>query len=230
MIRQFTVTLFAAVLAVFGGAAPALAVFDLSITEIWPGNEPDDNLSADWFEITNSGDMAWTAASDGELYYDDESFNVGDATLVNGIASIPAGGSAIVLIGDEPTDGIIAEWTSLWSSTSPVNLNLFPVGWTDGAGLGQGGDAVGIWIGTPSGVPDLFATYPDATLDGGQSYDVSLGAFSVVDNANGAVMTTTVSNMGQAAVGSPGTRVPEPGSLLLIALGIAACTASYRGR
>ena len=45
-------------------SSQALALYDLQITEIWPGNFPNDsngdNQTGDWFELTNLGDMAWT--------------------------------------------------------------------------------------------------------------------------------------------------------------------------
>ncbi len=49
-------------------ATPALAQFNLQITEMWPGNEPGNNLTEDWFEIVNFGDAAWISGVDGDLY------------------------------------------------------------------------------------------------------------------------------------------------------------------
>jgi hypothetical protein len=213
-------------------SAPASAAYDLQVTEIWPGNEPGDNLSPDWFEITNFGDTDWVAANDGDLWYDDDSFDAGAADPISGVASIPAGGSAVFLVSDNADD--IPAFTSLWSSTTPTPLSLFPIGIVDGSGLGQGGDGVGIWITaetTPTGLPDVMATYPDSNLNGGQSYDVGLSAFSVIGNENGAVDTTMLNDMNQGAIGSPGTRrVPEPAAISLGILGVACLVGRLRHR
>jgi hypothetical protein len=193
-----------------------LAAFDLQITEIWPGNEPGSNLSQDWFELTNVGDMAWTAATDGDLYFDDESGAVADADLMSGLASIAAGESVIYVDGD--IAGATA-WSDLWDDV----VVLPQVGYYNGAGLGQGGDAVVLFLDDlAAGVnltPFTGAGYPDAGANGGQSYDTVLMAFSTVGNANGAVATLIVNDEGQPAIGSPGPAVPEPASLLLLLLG-----------
>lgn len=76
-----------------GGAGHKLAhaVSDLQITEIWPGNEPGSNLTSDRFELTNYGDTAWVAATDGDLYFDDDSQDGTTADLLKGISTILPG-------------------------------------------------------------------------------------------------------------------------------------------
>jgi uncharacterized protein YjbI with pentapeptide repeats len=205
-----TRALLALLLAALAGGidhTPALGAFTLSISEIWPGNTSTTNLSADWFEITNSGDTAWVAATDGDLWYDDSSPNAANAVPLAGVSTIPAGGSAVYVIGSA-TDAL--NWTTLWSSTHPDPMALFQVGTaTGGAGLGQGGDAVNIWVTstTPAGAPNIGASFPNANSNGGRSYDVALGAFSVIGNANDAVATTKSIDF-EAAVGSPGVSQP----------------------
>ena len=203
-------------------AAPGWADFDLQITEIWPGNEPGANLSEDWFEVTNFGDMAWTAAVNGDLYFDDESFDETTADLMSGVDSIAPGESVIFVNGGE--DGA-AEWIALWSP----DITLPQVGSYNGAGLSQGGDAVGLFLDIDANGPDadeLFETqaYPDANLAAGGSYDVLLGQFSTVGNAAGAVATTTLNDVNQPVVGSPGSIVPEPttAGLIIVASGLLA--------
>lgn len=200
--------------ALFAAASPALAGFDLQITEIWPGNEPGANLTNDWFELTNFGDTAWTAAADGDLYFDDDSFDFMVADLMMGIASIAPGESVIFV------DGSPVDWMNVWGP----DLAAAPqVGFYAGSGLSQGGDGVGLFLDTDFNGPqagELFETevYPDANLVGGQSYDVVLAAFSVSGNASGAFATTAVNDSFQPAVGSPGS-IPEPTSIALLALG-----------
>ncbi len=191
--------------------------YDLQITEIWPGNEPGANLTEDWFELTNFGDSVWTAAVDGDLWFDDDSFDPTTADLLSGVPSI-APGESVIFVDGNVAGG--AEWVTIWG---PEISPLPQVGTYEGAGLGQGGDAIGLWIsvGAPAGTPDIIAGYPDADLNGGQSYDTVLNAFSTIGNAAGAVATTVVNDAMQPAIGSPGSVVPEPTSagILLAGLG-----------
>lgn len=230
MMKQTVLAFLLATLAGVVGQSPAFGAFTLSVSEIWPGNTPGSNLSADWFEIKNSGDTAWVAATDGNLWYDDSSPLAANAVLMAGVPTIPAGGSAVYVVG---TAVDATNFATLWSSTTPSPLALFPVGTaTNGAGLGQGGDAVNIWVtsATPVGAPNFGATFPNANSNGGQSYDVALAAFSVIGNANGAVATTTLNDSSQAAVGSPGVRIPEPSTILMLVLGTVACGVAQRRR
>jgi len=206
----------------------AQADFNLQVTEIWPGNNPGDNLTEDWFEVTNVGDMAWTAATDGDLYYDDESADVSDAVEMMSISSIAAGESVIYVDGDS-TD--VTEWVNLWN---PVLSALPQVGYHDGSGLSGGGDAVTLFLDANddqdvTGEIIDSEAYPNADPSGGQSYDVLLGTFSTVGNAAGAVATTTLNDVDQPAIGSPGT-IPEPGSLALLGLGGLALIGARRRR
>ncbi len=205
----------------------ALGAFDLQITEMWPGNEPGLDLTEDWFEITNFGDMSWVAATDGDLWFDDDSFDPEAADLMSGVASIAPGESVIFVDGGEA--GAIG-WSDIWS---PVVNPLPQVGSYNGSGLSGGGDAVGIWISAtmpmPGTDPDFTASYPEADPNGGQSYDTVLQAFSVVGNASGAVATIAVNDAGQAAIGSPGA-VPEPGSISILLAGLGAMFLNFRKR
>lgn len=215
--RQF-ITL-AGVLAASGVAS---AAFNLQVTEIWQGQDGAD-VTADWFEITNFGDMAWELAVDGGLFYDDVSADTTDATAISGITSIGAGQSVIVTVG------LAASASTFFDVWSPVaNLAGVQIGWTDGAGLGQGGDAVNIWIGDLLGGPDFGASYPSVPSEfDGASYDVLLGAFSTIGNASGAVASSIGGgDFGDVfAVASPGS-IPAPGAVALF--GVAGLAARRR--
>ncbi|WP_418513117.1 T9SS type A sorting domain-containing protein [Corallibacter sp.] len=174
----------------------------LNITEIWPGNGDGDNLTADWFEITNNGPIAWTPASGG-LYFDDESQDPASAVLISGISSI-APGESVVAIDAADTANFIAVWGGVY------NLTDVQIGTYAGAGLSGGGDIVTLWIGDPLTVGTIVdaEAYPDTALYPGQSYDVEKGGFSVVDEAPYMPAATAGNDMGESAVGSPGNQGP----------------------
>ncbi|MEP4535535.1 MAG: choice-of-anchor I family protein [Cyclobacteriaceae bacterium] len=183
---------------------------NLQITEIWPGNEAGDNLSEDWFEIYNAGDEAWTSANGPVLYYDDDSADPDDASPIMGLTEIAAGKAVIVVIGAQAdADAFVALWQD------EIDLTNVEVGFTDGKGLGGGGDAVTLWVGDPNvdGKWGDYEGYPDAELFGGKSYDLVLGMFSEVGNAASAVATTELTGDDEPiepATGSPGIIPPAP--------------------
>jgi predicted extracellular nuclease/2',3'-cyclic-nucleotide 2'-phosphodiesterase (5'-nucleotidase family) len=177
--------------------APTPAAFDLKITEMWAGQDGDD-LTADWFEITNTGAEAWVSGVDAPLFYDDDSQDPTVADAINGLDRIDPGQSAIVVIGDAADAAAFAD---VWS---PVTT-LGEVGYTDGAGLGAGGDGVALFVGGPSAATLAdFAAFPAAPS--GQSFDVASQSFSEAGDASGAVATlaTAGASGAEPAVGSPG--------------------------
>lgn len=210
-------------------ATPSYAVFDLQVTEIWPGNNPGSDLTPDWFEVTNIGDMPWTAAGDGNLYFDDDSMDAGSAVIMENVGSIAAGES-VVFVDDEAAGA--TTWFNIWSPALMNASKPVPqIGWHAGPGLSGGGDAVTLFLdangdGAEAGELLTFGSYPDSDSNGGQSYDTVIGAFSVVGNAAGAVATTFVNDAvpPQPAVGSPGMVAPEPTSLVLFILAGSALT------
>jgi hypothetical protein len=192
---------------------PAFAQIDLQITEIWSGQIGDD-LTADWFEIKNVGDIPWTSGTDPDLFYDDDSADPTTADLIQGINDIQPGESAIVLISGNASD--ITEFVIVWGPV--IELSDVEIGFTDGAGLGGGGDAVNIWIGDPmNSAPVDTEAYPDTINDDGKSYDVELQAFSEIGNLNNAVATNALGGNGSdvPAIGSPGNGSVSPAGLYL---------------
>jgi 2',3'-cyclic-nucleotide 2'-phosphodiesterase (5'-nucleotidase family) len=187
-----------------GNVLPATP--NLVITEIFSGQDGDD-LTEDWFEIYNSGTVAWTSGINDDLYYDDESADASTADLIQGISVIPPGGYAIVLITDN-TAGEVSNFITVWSEV--LDLTGIEVGYSDGAGLGGGGDVVNIWLGDPTlSMPIDTGSYPDTVANDGQTYDVGLSAFSTVGNANNAVATNALGGdmMDVPNIGSPGNAI-----------------------
>jgi hypothetical protein len=203
----------------------ALAAFDLQITEIWMGNAPDENLTDDWFEVTNFGDMPWTAATDGDLYYEDDSLLFSLADLTSGISSIAPGESVVFVNGSATLGGLnLFIWHDVWDPALAAASRPLPqVGTFDGSGLGQGGDTVGLFLDANSNGPEAAelytqASYPNANAFGGQSFDSFFDVFTSINMPSAAV--TIGSDLGQPAVGTPGYLLPEPTSLAMLGLGL----------
>ncbi len=187
--------------------------YNLQITEIFSGQAGDD-LTADWFEINNTGTEAWISGVDPDLFYDDDSADGTTADVIQGITAIQPGGYVIVLITDN-TGNELTTFNDVWSPV--VNLAGIEIGFTDGAGLGGGGDAVNLWAGDPlTTTPVDTESYPDTAANDGQSYDISLLAFSTVGNINNAV--ATIAQGGTAGdvpnIASPGN-VPAMAELMI---------------
>ena len=181
--------------------------FDLQITEIWSGQTGAD-VTEDWLEITNVGTDPWVSGVDPDLFYDDEATNPPDPTVADpilGLTRIDPGESVVVVIGNA---GDATDFVNVW--TPVIDLTGVEVGFTDGAGLGQGGDAINLFVGGPTleTIVDTEA-YPDTAGFSGLSYDVDLGAFSVAGQ-NGAVETLALGGLDdtEPAVGSPGNGEP----------------------
>ena len=190
------------------GAEPAIAspgnkgslttiTYDLKITEIFSG-QSGDKLTADWFEIVNNGNAPWTSVDFGPLVYDDESADPEDADTIIGIDELAPNASAIVIIGEEAD---LITFKTVWSEV--IDLNKVSIGYTDGAGLGGGGDRVTLWVADPTLTPEDTASYPDTELNDGQSYDVLLGEFTMP--ANGGITTLAMGGEGDVPnVATPG--------------------------
>jgi hypothetical protein len=194
---------------------PEVAILsDLIISEIFSGQAGAD-LTADWFEIKNNGTTAWISGVDPDLYYDDESADPTTADLIQGITEIQPGATVIVLITGDIND--IITFTDVWNPV--IDLTGVEVGYTDGAGLGGGGDTVTLWLGDPlMTMPIASGSYPDTAANDGQSYDLELAAFSAIGNANNAVATIALggANADVPNIGSPGNGMPIPATPQLI--------------
>jgi hypothetical protein len=200
-------------------ASPALAVINLEITEMWPGQAGSD-LTSDWFEVTNFGDTAWTDGVDGELRADDGGAVLANSALISGISNILPGESVIVLMEADGADK--TNFFNVWSPVIPLSPDN--IGICDGSGLGMGQPADGSAIFLAGVLEDNALYSGSGVLNNGQSYDSYLGAYSVPGNDAGAVATLALGgdDSDAPAVGSPGriSAVPEPASLALVALAL----------
>jgi hypothetical protein len=209
-------------------AASARADIDLQITEIWPG-QPGNDVTNDWVEITNFGNMPWVQGVSPSLRIDDSSNDVIASAAVIGISDILPGESVVVLM--EGDDGDKTNFFDVWNPVKSQILDNIGFAGGSGLGLGQPSDGASIFLG---GVLVDAEVYAGSTTS--QSWDVLLGQYSTVGNPSGAVATLALGG-GSAtvpddtpAIGSPGMIVPEPSSIALFMVGVAAVLGRSRRR
>lgn len=174
----------------------------LIITESFSGQSGED-LTEDWFEISNVSNVDWIAADNPPLYYDDDSQDPADAAIISGLTEIQVGRSAIVVISDTISDA--ERFREVWSEVFDLDDTEIVI--SDGAGLNAGGDAVTLWSGDPNVfAPINVSSYPDTEDFDGQSYDHAMGEFSEENNLSGAKATLQLGgNDGDVPnIGSPG--------------------------
>ena len=178
---------------------------DLFITEIMSNSGHNDPgpTNGDWWELTNTGSFS----IDLENYsWDDDSDNAG--TVIFESISI-AGGESIIILNESSSNS--PTWKSAWGLGSEVNVYDRSDLTNDLPGLGNG-DTVYLYDAGDN--PVTSATYAGHTEGFSNSWDTS-GVFLGL-SANGVDGAYTASG---SDVGSPGFAVPEPGTIVLLALG-----------
>jgi hypothetical protein len=204
--------LLAAIVAVPAGAAPLF-----KITETFAGVSGADG-TVDWFELTNFGDMTGNI---GGFYYDDDSRDPTNNYQLPAF-DVDPGESVVVLI----ETGTTAGFHDFWGLSPAVQ-----VGFTGGGSLGQGGDEVNVFNGNfpISALIDRLTFPGEATVLPGRAGQVGtiedVTGMGPLTNSqlgvNGAFQSVGATGIGQL-IGSPGRVVPEPASLVLVGLGLAA--------
>lgn len=195
----------------------------LKITEVYEG-VPGEDVTEDWIEITNFGDMTFTFGVDGDLYFDDGSGDPTENEQVFGITDLTPGESAIVVLGNAASDAV--DFFNAWGGGA--NLSGVELGYLDGddaPGLGQGGEDVYLFDGNTAGANVVDTVNYLGNDNGGAVgstwvWDVAEGSFDgdtwAVDGVWGAFTAPTAAgDDGEfPLVGSPGA-VPEPSTLVL---------------
>jgi hypothetical protein len=213
-------------LALLGSTSQADPI--LRITEIWSGQDGSD-LTVDWFELTNIGNMPWVAATGPVLTVNDSGGDLGTDDVVEGLSDILPGESAIILM--EGTAADKQTFFDVWNPVKP-QVVLANIGYADGVpsgglGLSSSGDGIRVWLN------DLLQDSKDySSPPSGVSWDVLLGAYSTLNNAAGVKATIALNDAAEPAVGSPGTirAIPEPAAALLLALGAGLAATCRRWR
>ncbi len=168
------------------------------VSEVAPWGSSNTPYAADWFELTNTGSTAvdltgWTM--------DDNSNSFANSVALHGVATLPAGQSAIFM---EDTGGLVdanleLQFLQVWfgSATPPARFLMGFYGGT-GVGLSSSGDAVNIFDAAGDRVTGVaFGTSP------------SSAPFATFDNTAGLGSTTlplpTISTL--SAVGVNGAYI-----------------------
>lgn len=189
---------------------------DLVITEVMSNSDhPGGAANGDWFEITNA---CTTAIDLTNYYWDDGGPMANDGALFPSLSINP--GESIVIVDESAANlsGFVSAWGGGFTAVSKDDFG----GMNDFSGLGSGGDMIEIWDADPNAGPaNLVASVMFGDSDGGGKsfqWDTSgnfLG-FSV-DGVNGAFTAIGDGAGGMGIdVASPGSAVPEPGSIAVL--------------
>jgi hypothetical protein len=210
----------ACVILIFAGSSQAAGVF---ISEVSSWSSSNSLLGADWFELTNMD----ASAIDITGWKMDDGAVLANAVDLNGITSIAAGESVIFIESDDPST-IVPDFKTLWfGAVAPAGLKIGTYTGS-GVGLSSGGDGVAIF--DSGGVKQAGVTFgastpvaPFKTFDNAAGLSDAISQLSAI-GVNGAFKAFNEAD----SIGSPGTIgiVPEPGSVLLIVLGVGVLSGS----
>jgi uncharacterized protein YjiK len=198
-----------------GGTPDATAAYTLAVTDLvnedpvhpslvisevapWSSGSP---VGADWFEVTNNGDVAVNIAG---WKVDDASDSFAAALPLNGIASI-APGESVIFVETADLAGKRAAFLSNWfGATPPAGLQVGS--YTGGSvGLSTSGDAVNLF--DALGIPQAGVTFgaspagPLASFNNAAGLNNAAIAQLSVVGVNGAFAAANDANQ----IGSPGT-------------------------
>ncbi|MFZ4521347.1 MAG: SdiA-regulated domain-containing protein [Bacteroidales bacterium] len=171
------------------------------ISEVTPWSSGNSPIGADWFEVTNTGNIAANITG---WKVDDNSNTFGNSLALNGITSI-APGESVIFIETANLASTSATFRSNWFGANPPSG--LQIGNYSGAGIGlsTGGDAVNLY--NASGVLQANVSFgTSTTIAPYRSFDNAAGLNNAVISqlsaagVNGAFIAVNSSN----EIGSPG--------------------------
>lgn len=208
-------------------ASMGLAQAQLIISEVDPTGS-SASYAQDWFELKNTGSSAISLVG---WKMDDNSASFASAVALRGITSIAAGQTVVFVEGNTSgsTDTTIdAAFISAWfGGDTPSGFVIANYGGS-GVGLSATADAVNIY--NSSGVLQAFVSFNASTV--GFTFDNTAGINGLISQLSATGVNGAFLSFNGAEVGSPGniTTVPEPTSLALGGLGLAAFGMLRRGK
>jgi uncharacterized protein YjiK len=169
-----------------GGSPDATAPFTLTVTagvipgsiiisEIAPYSSSVAPLSADWFEVTNTGTTTIDMTG---WKMDDNSHSSANAVPLSGVTSI-APGEAVIFIETADLPTAAAAFRTVWFGPSPPRVTQIGSYSGSGVGLSSGGDEVTLWDSANNMVAGV-----------GFTAAASVAPFATFDNHAGANGTT----------------------------------------
>lgn len=170
----------------------------------WSSGNSNSPVGEDWFELTNSTSAAVNITG---WRFDDDLISFAESDPLVGVTGLAPGELAIFLnTNAEGFETVKAAFIANWfGGTAPASLQF---GHYDGAGLGNGGDAVFLFDGAGTAMTG-FSFGPATTAPAFATFDNAAGVeFALVNTlsspgTNGAFQISN--SFGNSETGSPGT-------------------------
>jgi hypothetical protein len=198
---------------------PVAAQAQLAITEVHPTGSANSTYTADWFEVKNIGALTLDLTG---WKVDDNSASFASALSLRGVTSLLPGQVAVFMESDAAGDNDTAKgdaFKAAWFGGSVPSG--FTIGFYGGSGigLGAGGDAVNLY--DSGGTLQAGVTFGAATA--GFTFDNTAGLSGAISQLSVVGVNGAFNSLTGSEVGSPGIAVvPEPSTLALAGLGVAA--------
>ncbi|MFO0691546.1 MAG: lamin tail domain-containing protein [Myxococcota bacterium] len=226
LLRPISSTLVLASLALVVPTARAAII----ISEVHPSGSGNAAYGADFFEVTNTGASAVDITG---WKMDDNSNSFASSVAIRGVTSISPGQSIILLEGDATGSNdaaIRSSFLSAWfGANAPASLVVGGYGGS-GVGLSTAGDAVNLFdaagnrvTGVAFGAATTGVTFDNAAGLGSTTLPLPILTTLSSAGVNGAFQSPSLET------GSPGV-VPEPGTAMLLGLGLLALASGSKSR
>lgn len=163
-----------------------LGGYDLEITEIAP-TQGGLEVTQEWVEIKNVGDVAWSSSANGPLWFNDAdggTVTSSEAVQIQDLNYLAPNEIGIVIVTDNPSIDTL-EWKNVWGAVT--DISAVKIGWVNGQQIGAYDKNTALNpVVKSNDNPTLFTNNGKFSLGGSgvDSIFVESGVFNLVNSGN----------------------------------------------